>query len=373
MTDARKPTLLLVAPVPPPMHGAAYATQLLLDSSLAEHYTIIHIDARYVDAVSDLQGFSLAKVGRMLRYLGRMLKHCLRRRVDLVILEPAFYPGPFLKDSLFIIAARLLGPKVVAWYHMNFSALRYEERHPLLRWYVARVLSLLHHGVCVGQALIDGLPASLDRRRLHYLHNGIPGMAAIDRQPKSDAAPLRVMYLSNMGVSKGWRVLFAAAQIACRSNERLEVHFYGSPMADSPLETIEEEFAKAEAPARIVYHGPVYGDAKDRALREADVFCFPSMYPPEAFPLTILEAMSAGLPIVTTTVGAVAEAVDEGRGGCVVPQNDAPALAEALLALAADPERCASQGAYNRRKFEREFTVEAFGRRWSDFVRRVLD
>jgi glycosyltransferase involved in cell wall biosynthesis len=71
-------------------------------------------------------------------------------------------------------------------------------------------------------------------------------------------------------------------------------------------------------------------------FQQADIFVFPTRA--DCLPLAIMEAMAAGLPIITTCVGALPEAVISGQTGLVVPPNDADALANAITLLATDPD-----------------------------------
>ena len=72
-----------------------------------------------------------------------------------------------------------------------------------------------------------------------------------------------------------------------------------------------------------------------RLFGDADVFVLPSLG--ECLAVVLMEATAAALPVVTTSVGALAEAVRPGQTGLVVPPRDIPALREALRALIADP------------------------------------
>jgi glycosyltransferase involved in cell wall biosynthesis len=69
-------------------------------------------------------------------------------------------------------------------------------------------------------------------------------------------------------------------------------------------------------------------------LTGADFFCLGSEH--EGLPVAVMEALAAALPVVATRVGGVPEAVEEGINGFLVPRHDAPALAAALITMAAD-------------------------------------
>jgi glycosyltransferase involved in cell wall biosynthesis len=89
---------------------------------------------------------------------------------------------------------------------------------------------------------------------------------------------------------------------------------------------------------------------------EADIFCLPSWW--EAMPLSLLEAMAAGLPVVASAVGDVPRAVDDEVSGMLVPPRDPTRLAAALVCLLLDPQMRERQGRAGRERAEREFSVE---------------
>jgi glycosyltransferase involved in cell wall biosynthesis len=88
----------------------------------------------------------------------------------------------------------------------------------------------------------------------------------------------------------------------------------------------------------------------------------------EPFGLVALEGMAMRKPVVATRAGGVPEFVQDGQTGVLVPPRDPDALAEALLALIADPARARAIGARGRRHVEDAYTE----RHYVDNVRRVL-
>lgn len=101
-----------------------------------------------------------------------------------------------------------------------------------------------------------------------------------------------------------------------------------------------------------------------------DVFVLPSR--DESFPLSIVEAMLAGTPVVATDVGSVAEAVVDGRTGLLVRAGDRHALAEAVRKLLGDDdlrERLAAEGQrHARRHFTANAMAHAYDRLWSEVI-----
>ena len=97
-------------------------------------------------------------------------------------------------------------------------------------------------------------------------------------------------------------------------------------------------------------------DEPRRHLSSFTVFCLPSRS--ESFPLSVVEAMLAGLPVVATAVGSVPEAVRDGDTGFVVPVDDPDALAVAIRRLLEDSELRREMGLEARRLALECFTSE---------------
>jgi glycosyltransferase involved in cell wall biosynthesis len=105
-------------------------------------------------------------------------------------------------------------------------------------------------------------------------------------------------------------------------------------------------------------------------LAAADVFVLSSVR--EGLSISILEAMRAGLAVVVTRAGGCAEAVADHETGRLVPVEDPPALADALLEILSDPERAAAMGAAGRARWSRCFSAERMVRETEALYRQVL-
>lgn len=101
-----------------------------------------------------------------------------------------------------------------------------------------------------------------------------------------------------------------------------------------------------------------------------DVLVLPSLT--EGLPLTVLEAMAAGTPVIGTAVGGIPEAVRDGETGFIVPPGDPGRLAEAVAAILREPAASARMGQTGRRRAEEAFTIEGEAAKTAAFYRMLL-
>ncbi|MGY1593573.1 glycosyltransferase [Geodermatophilus sp. SYSU D00708] len=189
--------------------------------------------------------------------------------------------------------------------------------------------------------------------RVHVVPNGVD-------VPDTPAGPAgrpvpRVGGLGRLTAQKGFDVLLAAVRRLTSDGVPLEV-VVGGEGRDG------ERLRAAAAGLPVTFPGFVT-DVRG-FLAGLDVFCLSSRR--EAMPLVLLEAMAEGLPCVATDVGDVAAAV--GADAVVVPPEDPAALAAALAALLADPDRRAGLGARARRRAVAAFDAGLMARRTLDVL-----
>ncbi|WP_297853548.1 glycosyltransferase [Meiothermus sp.] len=126
-------------------------------------------------------------------------------------------------------------------------------------------------------------------------------------------------------------------------------------IGDGPLQSFAEEQAIRLGIRNRVHFVGARTDVAER-LAQAHIFVLTSNY--EAFPLSILEAMRAGLPVVASNVGGVAEAVIDGETGFLVPRGDLQALRSRLAQLIDNPQLRRQMGMAGRARYEAHFTLE---------------
>ncbi|MGN6431116.1 MAG: glycosyltransferase family 4 protein [Gaiellaceae bacterium] len=218
--------------------------------------------------------------------------------------------------------------------------------------------------ICVSQReRADGLRARTCRAdRTVVIPNGVE----VDAYPQAslESAVPRLIAVGRLAAPKDWSTLLSALT-SLDSEAFTELAIVG----DGPeRERVEDELARRSLEGRVRLLGE--RDDVPRLLAEADVFLLASRS--EGLPLSVIEAMAAGLPIVASDVGGLKELVRDGETGVLVPPGDPVALAEALRPLLANRELRRRLGRAGRARAKALFDLSGFRRAHLELYRREL-
>ncbi|MDP9055646.1 MAG: glycosyltransferase family 4 protein [Acidobacteriota bacterium] len=181
--------------------------------------------------------------------------------------------------------------------------------------------------------------------------NGVPDVPQQAAPGKSDV--VTVTMVARFAPQKDHLTL-VKAMTGVRGNWRLL--FVG----DGPLRPQVEAEVKASGLSQRI---ECLGDRADIAeiLKKTDIFVLATRW--EGLPLSILEAMRAGVPVIATDVGGVAEAVTDGVTGYLTRCGDIEQLRDCLNRLVGSPELMGTMGRAARRRYEKDFNVETMASR----------
>lgn len=176
-------------------------------------------------------------------------------------------------------------------------------------------------------------------RKIRVIYNGVDRQRAA---PVARCAPLRrLVTVANLRPEKGHDVLLGAATDVLDFFPDATLELVGDGSQRARLEAAAAALGIGNS---IAFSG--HCDDVTARLDAADIFVLPSRS--EAFPNALLEAMTAGLPIVASRVGGVLEVVRDGETGLLVPPDDPGALGAAIRRLIADPALAGRLGAAAR-------------------------
>ena len=210
----------------------------------------------------------------------------------------------------------------------------WSSHHPATRWANRLTLPFEDVTIAVSEQVRDSLPPHLGRRAEVVIH-GVDVEAIAARRPERlDAradlgirpGDVVVATVANLRANKDYPTLLRAARLVV--DQGLPVSFVS--VGQGPLATeLQHEVERLGLGDRFRLLG--YREDPVRVLVAADLFCLSSRY--EGLPVSMLEALAAGLPVVATRVGGVPTVVTEGREGLLVAPGDPAALAGAIIRM----------------------------------------
>jgi len=310
--------ICFVGPLPPPVHGFSEINRRMLAVLRCQH---------------QVRAFDMTPRGSRLGFLlvwWRFALCLLRNRPDALYLALSGGLRQWV-DVAFVLLARLRGIPVFVHHH-SFSYLSQGQLSTAMRLRALRSAVHIVLCECMGQQLVQQY--RVDPATVRVLSNAafLEDVEAHERVP-SEPAALRVGFLSNITAEKGIFEFFSVLSQSSSHGLKLQGVIAGPVDA-----SVAESFRTSLALSRNVRHvGSVYGADKAAFFSNVDVLIFPSRLP-EAEPVTILEALGQGVPVIAFAQGCIAGMVP-GAAGAVFPYSDTfvAQIIETLRPFAEDP------------------------------------
>lgn len=339
--------------------GPSVATTVLLGSRFVEAFRVEHLDTADRRGLDKLGALDLRNVALALRHLAQLLWALAGTRPEAVYVPVSQTTLGFLRDALFVWPALLARSRVILHLRGGRFDLFYREASAPVRWLVRQTLARVSAMIVLGERLRPDMARLMPADRVFVVPNGLD-LPPLGRKRGEEGRPFTVLYLGNLVRSKGWFVLLEAAALAARRHPGCAFTFAGAwmdPQDEREAKVFVEEHGLV---GTVAFLGTTTGEAKAACLAAADVLAFPTFYPYEGHPWVIVEALAAGLPVISTDHACIPETVEDGVNGFIVPKQDPEALAARILDLADDPARRRAMGEASRRIYRERYTAEHF-------------
>jgi glycosyltransferase involved in cell wall biosynthesis len=215
--------------------------------------------------------------------------------------------------------------------------------------------------VAVGERSAEELARliGVSRSSIRTIHNGVPDLE-LEGLPRSTNGPV-IGSIGRLDPQKGYDVLVRAL----RELPGVTAVVVGE---GAEREGLVDLARRLDVSDRLRLVG--WSDEPRRFLTTFDLFVLPSRF--EGFPLGVVEAMLAGVPVVATDVGSVAEAVVDGETGLLVPAGDPSALARAVRELLDDRARMQEMSRRGRARAGSQFTLEEMAKAYEALYQEVV-
>ncbi len=390
MTAVRRGRIVLVGPLPPPYAGPEISTKLLLESPLVERHEVFAVPSNFSPTNEGKGRPTVGKGVILLGILRRIARHRFRDRAELVYHLLSQGKTGFFKDGIIALFARSLGMRVVS--HLrgsNFDRF-YGRQQPGFQRFIRRTLGAARTIIVQNEPMVAVFNRLAPKASVTKVYNAIRAAdfrrtadetAALASAGQPNGRPITILFVGHLSFAKGfYDLMLAVPEVVRRTDGRVRFRFAGERItleqernilahevsSRDDLAEVEREVerlivAHAE---RLEFVGLVSGEAKRNLFAQADIFTLPSYS--EGFSMAMLEALTVGLPVVVTPVGAHGEVIRDGEHGFIVTPGDSAALADRIARLALDNDKRRRMQQENRVYVEQTFDIAVIAHRLAD-------
>lgn len=278
------------------------------------------------------------------------LRTMMRSRVDICHLHVSHY-GSFYRKWVIFRIAKIFHCKVIVHIHgSNFE--RFMTENSVHRWMTRTVFNSADRVIVLSDEWKARIEKFADKSHVVKLFNPAPRPRWVDVDQTQSA--LNILFLGRLSTRKGVYDLMECIGARRAFYEDMGVRF--TIAGDGDVDAVRFLADQAGLSGIVNVPGWVSGKVKQRYLSNADIYVLPSYH--EQLPMSILEAMAYGLPIVSTPVAGIPELVEYGVNGLLVDPGDIRGLGNALQALVVSKEKRMSMGRESRKRVAGIFDAE---------------
>lgn len=309
----RDKTILCIVPLPPPITGAAIASETIVNY-LKQSYDGVVIPYQRGNLISGR--FSLRQFMRVL-IIGIRLG-LIRKNFDSVyfVISSSFWGN--LRDLFFLFALgyKLRTKTVLHLHGANID--RYLRKAIFLIKYLnRRMLGDVRYGIVLGETFKNIFDGYVADNKIGIVKNYFTPSLLIDKasllRKFNFPEKVNILFLSNLIREKGYELLLDAfLSLREEVRGRAILHFAGEMYSDKEKTLFLNKIKNKD---NIFYHGPVAGNEKQELLWKTHIFCLPTYYRYEGQPISILEAYASGCIVLTTNNGGIRDIFRDGVNG----------------------------------------------------------
>lgn len=356
-----KSKLLCILHRSPPTHGAAKVGDFIASSSkLKDNFDCRFITIKSSDTIGDIGKVNFKKLYLVAELYVKVLWALLTFRPDKIYFTASVDGAAFYRDvllsTLWKVYRKFKSADVYYHYHtkgIDSFVSGSEKKLRLTNFFIKDVYLVL-----LSPLLKKDFAKISTCKEILYLPNGVENNyseEAFERYiVNKKFESVNVLYLSNMIKTKGYFEVLKLANV--NKTKNYHFHFAGGWQNKEDEKEFFEYIDDNNLEGIVTFHGFINGEQKKELFERSQLFVFPTRYENEAFPLSILEAFSYGLPVISTDEGSIPFIVDE-QSGIVI---DAMSKLQDALDEALEKLINIETAKYCRKRYLENFSLEQF-------------
>jgi len=366
--NTNKPKILIVGSHPPPYGGIAVLVKETLNSRLKDKYDLIHCRTGSRDITVAQEETYIQSIIRLiydyLSLIYLLVKHS-PRVVNLY--SPAFLG--FWSKSILAIVSKLFGKKTVIHIHSAKFDSWYNNASQTKKWLIRFLLNRVDIIVIEGEIWKTFFKQIVPESKLVIIPNCVH-LSNFKKTKKSKREnKISVLFPGSLCERKGVFDILKAVSLVVKEEKNIKFIFGGRSSNEEEIKILE--IIKSQHLENYTAFIGEYTDKnKSEIYGSADIFILPSYA--EGLPISMLDAMALGLPIISTRVGAIPEVIDDRVNGFLIEPGDYKALAKRILILTTDRNLREKMGKNNIEKIKKNYDFSIMVKNFDELQQRLL-
>lgn len=320
----KKKVILQVGPSLKDNGGMVTVMKQIVDSEIAHKYKVIHI-ATYIYGRKYLLLFSA---------ICKILIAKIKYKVDLAHIHMASY-GSFYRKSILINLCRILKIKIIIHIHGACFNKFYNGVLDKKKKYIIKTLNKAEKVIVLSESWKEFFKDIIEENKIEVLYNSVK---IPEKETKSRKEGHTALFLGRIGERKGvYDLLKVASKVP-----NIKIIIAGDGETEKARSIVKEQNLE-----NVTILNWIDEKEREEYLNKVDMYILPSY--DEGLPMSVLEAMSYSLPVITTNVGGIPELIEDGTNGILINPGDREALEKAILKISNDEKfrKQLGKNAYN--------------------------
>ena len=359
-----KSRILFLLHFPPPVHGSS-----IVGLSIKESIKVNSLfDCSYVNLlassnISESGKIKLGKISHSFITILNVFFELIKSKPKLCCMALTTTGHALIRDFFIILLLKTFRINVV--YYLHNKGVKRESSN-CIKKVIYKIIFKNTKTILLSELLYEDISKYVSKEKVFICANGVKEHRRnVIRNSKK--VP-NILFLSNMIEAKGVKILLEACRVLTEKKVKYTCTFVGGE-SDITIKEFNDFIEKNSLDNNIQYLGLKFNEDKQKVFEEADIFAFPTYYSNECFPLVILEAMQAKLPVVSTYEGAIKDIVLDGITGFLVSQKEVQGLVEKLEILINNENLRLEMGQNGYDRYFNTFTFEVFENKFVDILK----